>query len=249
MPTSMMPSSIWAISIPVAGWVAPLVATAMVAILSAKHSSQYTSNWLLRSLSLGILRSFFFHSLYSATTSRFTSSPSPSIAISIKSASGTQPTKPRRSSAFSRVALAISSWVTTLITGMPNFLICFMVKLPVSISPAWFNTTNSTPWPLSAILIASTQAWGPGAAKILPATETSIMPSPTKPLIAGSWPVPPRVTMVTRSASANFLLTIRLPCSKEIKSALDRAKPSNNSLVKSSGLLINFCIVNSSYFA
>ena len=39
-----------------------------------------------------------------------------------------------------------------------------------------------------------------------------------------------------------------LPCSKEIKSALDKAKPSSNSLVKSSGLLINFFIVNSSHF-
>ena len=126
---------------------------------------------------------------------------------------------------------------------MPSFLICFIVRLPVSISPAWFSTTKSTPWPLSAILIASTQACGPGAAKILPATEISIIPSPTKPLIAGSWPVPPKVTMVTRSASANFLFTMRLSCSKVIMSGLDNTRPSNNSLVRFSGLLMNFCIM------
>ena len=45
-----------------------------------------------------------------------------------------------------------------------------------------------------------------GCSKILPATEISIIPSPTKPLIAGSWPVPPKVTIVTRSASANLLV-------------------------------------------
>ena len=44
-------------------------------------------------------------------------------------------------------------------------------------------------------LIASIQACGPGAAKTLPATEISTIPSPTKPLIAGSWPVPPKVTI------------------------------------------------------
>ena len=54
--------------------------------------------------------------------------------------------------------------------------------------------------------MASTQACGPGAAKMSPTTSMSTMPSPTKPSMAGSWPLPPCVTMVTRSASAELLV-------------------------------------------
>ena len=47
----------------------------------------------------------------------------------------------------------------------------------------------------------------PGAAKTSPATAASAMPSPTKPCIAGSWPVPPKQTRATLSCALGWVRT------------------------------------------
>ncbi len=104
--------------------------------------------------------------------------------------SGMAPARPRRSSELERGAFEMSSCVTTLRTFRPALPTIFMTMLPQSMSPAWFSTSSSTPWPLSAILTASNTSCGFGAAKMSPTTWMSTMPSPTKPhwrgLVAGA---------------------------------------------------------------
>ena len=164
--------------------------------------------------------------------------------------SGMAPARPRLSSELERGALEMSSCVTTLRTFMPALPTIFMTMLPQSMSPAWFRTSSSTPWPLSAILTASNTSCGFGAAKMSPTTWMSTMPSPTKPHCAGSWPEPPKVTMVTRSAFSSARLMTRWPRTSTV-SAWARARPSSSSSVRLLGSLINFfiCIVFSSLYA
>ena len=113
MPISISSSPTSARSVPVCGCVAPRTATASVAMLSAKRCAT------------------------AATSSRLMPSAAAAPAILYV---GMQPTRPRRSSAFSRGAFDTSSCVTTLTTFRPCFLHCFMVMLPVSMSPAWLST-------------------------------------------------------------------------------------------------------------
>ena len=108
-PTSIQPAATWAISIPVAGLVAPLAATAKLAILSAKL-------WAM-----------------AVTSSKDLPARAAAPTILYK---GTQPTIPLRLYASSRLALAISSCTTIFVTLRPSFSACFTARLEAKISPA-----------------------------------------------------------------------------------------------------------------
>ena len=63
-----------------------------------------------------------------------------------------------------------------------------------------------------------------GAAKMSPTTLISSMPSPTKPLSAGSCPAPPSVTRATLSWGLGWARTTSLPDSRRILSGVGQSR-------------------------
>ena len=120
---------------------------------------------------------------------------------------GMQPPSPRLSSMGVWGPCAMSSWITISFTFRPAFAALRSALFALMRSPLWLSVTSSTPAGRLNISSASNTFSPPGAAKMSPATDASSMPSPTKPSSAGSWPVPPSVTMATLSAGFGFART------------------------------------------
>ena len=159
IPISISPSGRSEMVMPFCGWVQDFIATANVAKRALKRSP------------ISIISSSDLPSSAAAPT------------ILIK---GTQPARPRRSSSGASSPALISSCVRIVFTLMPVRSANWHAMFALMISPEWFNTTSKIPASRLNICKAWNKRCAPGAAKISPTTEQSNIPSPTKPLNAGS---------------------------------------------------------------